>query len=127
MTINPFKDNIRALKFLCCIIGINMNKKFNEKLNNFCERLKFARKKADLRQSDLGQKVNLSQSTINRLERGVAKGTTKLIEIADVLNVSPEWLSTGELTSQIRIEVQPQINCRFTGINYGYPHFMGGN
>ncbi len=61
----------------------------------FGDRLKSARLRADLKQSDLAKKVGLSQSTINRIEKGVAKGTTKLIEIADVLDVSPEWLSKG--------------------------------
>jgi transcriptional regulator with XRE-family HTH domain len=56
------------------------------------ERLKAAR----LSQSALARSVKLSQSTINGLVKGDQRSTTKLHEIARVLNTTPAYLS-GEI------------------------------
>ncbi len=49
---------------------------------------------------------------------------------SDIFPPNVEKVMTGAVKrkqlSPDCFEIQPQINCRFTGINYGYPHFMGG-
>ncbi|CDG95853.1 26 kDa repressor protein [Xenorhabdus bovienii str. puntauvense] len=61
------------------------------------ERLKKARKQAGLSQKALGECVGVTQASIQKLEGGRASSSTKLIDIAKTLGVSPEWLSgTGE-------------------------------
>lgn len=57
------------------------------------ERLKMARLQAGLSQKALGEKVGISQAAIQKIENGSAKTSTKLIEIAGVLGIRPEWLS----------------------------------
>jgi phage repressor protein C with HTH and peptisase S24 domain len=61
--------------------------------NTLAERLKMSRLQAGLSQKVLGEKVGVSQAAIQKLENGSAKTSTKLIEIARVLGVRPEWLS----------------------------------
>lgn len=59
------------------------------------ERLKTARQSAKLSQKKLGELVGISQAAIQKIEVGEAKNSTKLIDIARVLAVRPEWLSDG--------------------------------
>lgn len=61
--------------------------------NTLAERLKMARLQAGLSQKNLGEKVGISQAAIQKIENGSAKTSTRLIEIAGVLGVRPEWLS----------------------------------
>jgi len=51
--------------------------------------------KAGLTQSQLAEAVGVSQGAIQKLVSGKAKSTTKLVQIANVLGVRPEWLSEG--------------------------------
>lgn len=59
------------------------------------QRLKKARRLSGLSQKELGEAVGVSQAAIQKIEVGNAQNSTKLIEIAKVLRVSPEWLSSG--------------------------------
>ncbi len=59
------------------------------------QRLKKARRLSGLSQKELGEAVGVSQAAIQKIEVGSAQNSTKLIEIAKVLRVSPEWLSSG--------------------------------
>lgn len=59
------------------------------------QRLKSARQIAGLTQNELGKIVGVSQAAIQKIETGRALTSTRLIEIAKALNVSPEWLSNG--------------------------------
>ncbi|MBX8654035.1 helix-turn-helix transcriptional regulator [Klebsiella michiganensis] len=59
------------------------------------ERLREARKAADMTQKALGDAVGVSQAAIQKIETGKAANTTKLLDIANVLRVRPEWLSSG--------------------------------
>ena len=38
----------------------------------------------------------MTQQTLSALETGKAKGTTKVLELAEALGVNPQWLQTGE-------------------------------
>lgn len=66
------------------------------------QRLKSARQNAKLTQNELGKAVGVSQAAIQKIETGRALTSTKLIEIAKVLNISPEWLSNGDGESAIQ-------------------------
>ncbi|RUT64081.1 hypothetical protein CKG00_18605 [Morganella morganii] len=59
------------------------------------QRLKQARKRASLSQKKLGEAIGVSQAAIQKIESGSAQTSTKLIEIAKVLSVPAEWLSSG--------------------------------
>ncbi|WP_438612878.1 S24 family peptidase [Klebsiella variicola] len=59
------------------------------------ERLREARKAADMTQKTLGDTVGVSQAAIQKIETGRAAQTTKLLDIAKALRVRPEWLSSG--------------------------------
>lgn len=61
------------------------------------DRLKLARKKVGLTQSQVAQVIKgLSQPAYSELERGLSKSTTKVIELANLFEVNPIWLSTGQ-------------------------------
>ncbi|HAV2259986.1 TPA: S24 family peptidase [Raoultella ornithinolytica] len=59
------------------------------------ERLREARKAADMTQKSLGDAVGVSQAAIQKIETGKASQTTKLLDLANALKVRPEWLSSG--------------------------------
>ncbi|MBS3687323.1 XRE family transcriptional regulator [Klebsiella quasipneumoniae] len=59
------------------------------------ERLREARKAADMTQKALGEAVGISQAAIQKIETGRAAQTTKLLDLANALRVRPEWLSSG--------------------------------
>ncbi|WP_341769259.1 helix-turn-helix transcriptional regulator [Enterobacter hormaechei] len=61
----------------------------------FSERLAQAMESAGYTQGRLAKEVNMAQSSVNKLLKN-AKGSRKTVEIASVLGVRPEWLSTGE-------------------------------
>ncbi|NHB89705.1 XRE family transcriptional regulator [Photorhabdus tasmaniensis] len=65
------------------------------KTTTLAQRLKQARKQAKISQKELGSAVGISQAAIQKIESGSAQASTKLIEIARKLNVSPSWLSSG--------------------------------
>lgn len=57
------------------------------------ERLKKARKKSGMTQKELAQKLNLTDATLNRYEKGHRKPDPKtLSKIAEILHVSVDWL-----------------------------------
>ncbi|MFS1540026.1 MAG: helix-turn-helix domain-containing protein [Candidatus Phlomobacter fragariae] len=59
------------------------------------QRLRQARKYAVLSQKELGTAVGVSQAAIQKLESGSALNSTKLINIAKILNVTPRMIITG--------------------------------
>jgi len=61
----------------------------------FSERLAQAMKHAGYTQGRLAKDVGMAQSSIHKLLND-ANGSRKSVEIASVLGVRPEWLSTGE-------------------------------
>lgn len=65
-------------------------------MNTFSDRLQKAMVDAGLTQAELAMKVGVSQPAIWRLVAGKTNTTRKLVEIANALGVSPEWLSTGK-------------------------------
>lgn len=61
----------------------------------FSERLAQAMKMAGYTQGRLAKDVGMAQSSVNKLLKD-ANSSRKTVEIASVLGVRPEWLSTGE-------------------------------
>ncbi|MGP2413824.1 LexA family transcriptional regulator [Pantoea ananatis] len=61
----------------------------------FSERLSLAMKEANFTQGALATAVSMAQPSVWKLVSGGAKGSKKAVEIANVLGVRPEWLTTG--------------------------------
>lgn len=62
---------------------------------DFSGRLAHAMSLAGYTQGRLAKEVGMAQSSVNKLLNG-ANGSRKTVEIASVLGVRPEWLSTGD-------------------------------
>ncbi len=61
------------------------------------DRLKKARKSVNLTQVDVAKSIKgLTQPSYSGLERGESKSTSKIAELAQLFNVNPLWLATGE-------------------------------
>lgn len=60
------------------------------------ERLKEARKKAQLSQVELAEKAGIKQATVSELERGASRSSGYIVQLANACGVSPEWLASGE-------------------------------
>lgn len=74
---------------------------------NMGERIRTARKIAGLTQTELSEKVGISQQGINRLEVGKVRVSNHIVEIAVELDVAPEWLVYGP--------DEPIVNNAFNG------------
>ena len=59
------------------------------------ERIKQSRKKSGLTQAQLAKLSGVSSPVIHDLEAGKSQGSSHLVKIASVLNVSPNWLYSG--------------------------------
>ncbi|OOS05974.1 Phage repressor protein C, contains Cro/C1-type HTH and peptisase s24 domains [Moraxella cuniculi DSM 21768] len=71
------------------------------------DRLKQARKQAGLTQADTAKRIGMAQGTYSALERGESKSTAKIVQIAELFGVNPQWLATGEgeqLTARARVD-----------------------
>jgi transcriptional regulator with XRE-family HTH domain len=64
-------------------------------------RITQARKQQGLSPKALADAVGLAASTLNELENGESKSTTKLHRIAAVLKKSPEWFETGRVNKSL--------------------------
>ena len=61
------------------------------------QRIKAARLKNDITQEQMAEHLNLSWSMISKIERGTNSPSIEtLVEIADFLNVSVDFLTTGK-------------------------------
>tara|TARA_R110001592_G_scaffold66684_1_gene204862 strand:+ start:260 stop:589 length:330 start_codon:yes stop_codon:yes gene_type:complete len=59
-------------------------------------RLKEARKRAKLTQQALANLAGVTQARISSIEMNVQSTSSYVVELADALGVSPQWLKTGE-------------------------------
>jgi len=64
------------------------------------QRVKRLRAELDLTQSEVGRRAGLSQVTISDIERGRNKGSRELLQLANALHTSVEYLSTGRENSR---------------------------
>lgn len=63
---------------------------------NLSDRIKTARKHAQLTQRELAERVGIAQAAISQLESGRALRTTYITDIASACGVSSTWLATGK-------------------------------
>lgn len=59
------------------------------------DRLKQARKRAGLTQSELAERAGIKQSSVSEIERGLSRSSAHLIKLAQACNVDPVWLAEG--------------------------------
>lgn len=59
-------------------------------------RIRERRKAVGWSQAKLSDESGISQQMLSKLERGVAFGTTEIVDLARALKVSVDWLETGE-------------------------------
>ena len=59
-------------------------------------RLKQARLKKKLTQEELAETVGIKQQAVQRIEAGKVKSTSYIVQLAQALDVTPEWLALGE-------------------------------
>ena len=67
-----------------------------EKLSNFGDRLKQARKNSGLTQAELAKTVDVRETAISLVENGKQEKLSNIEKVAEALNVSPGWLLFGE-------------------------------
>lgn len=65
-------------------------------MSTLAERLKQARKNANKTQSQVAEAVGMKQPSYQALESGKNQKTAYIVDIANFLDVNPEWLLTGE-------------------------------
>lgn len=68
----------------------------------FASRLTLRREQIGLTQAQLAAKSGLSQATVGNLETGRNKGTKRILELAQALHVTPEWLLHGGSLEQAK-------------------------
>lgn len=77
------------------------------------DRLKLARKNAGITQAQVAEAITgLSQPAYSELERGISKSTSKIVELASLYEVNPEWLSSGTgemIDDDIRSDVNSPV------------------
>ena len=74
---------------------------------NFSDTLKYLRKRANMSQEELGQKIGVKKSTVSMYERGDRKPSYEVLEaIADCFNVDMDYL-TGKTTVERRYTYTP--------------------
>lgn len=59
-------------------------------------RIRDARKRANMTQAQLAERVGMKQATLSQLETGDSAGTTMIGSFASALGVSALWLETGK-------------------------------
>lgn len=86
-------------------------------MQEFKDRLKIARKNAKLTQIQLAKAVNTSQGSISDLESGRNKTSTNTLQLAQVLNVNPQWLATGQGDMTAQPFLHSNINPNFEPVS----------
>ena len=66
-------------------------------MTTLSERLKFARERAGLRQTELAKKSGCKQATISKIERGAILASASLPALAHELGCSALWLERGDV------------------------------
>lgn len=77
--------------------------------STLAERLRNARKQANLTQKELAKAADVSQTTISDLERGRNAGSSELPKIAAALRVSVEQLSGISIPASRMVSVTPSL------------------
>lgn len=65
----------------------------------FGERIRLAREARGMTQKELADAVGMSQPALYNTESGRNKSSTKILDLANALKVSPHWIATGKESS----------------------------
>jgi len=72
----------------------------------FGERLRKARKNANLTQESLGNKLNITKTHIHHLEKGTRYPSIQLlVELSDIFNISIDYFLTGQHRTYDRLDM----------------------
>ncbi len=77
---------------------------------NLAQKVISRRKQLHLSQKKLAQKIGVSQVTIWKIENALTKHPRKIIELAKVLGVDPEWLLTEDTTPKPKLYFKIKTN-----------------
>ena len=98
------------------------------KKETLAERLNQAMELSGMSQGALAKASGVAQPTIWRLTSGNARGSTKIVEIANALGVRSKWLSPGvgpmrdvgqtHVISQQKTELGPNDTCRIEALDF---------
>ena len=79
-------------------------------MSGFADMLSFLRRRENLTQQELAEKLGLAKSTISMYEKGVRKPSYEMLEaIADFFNVSMDTLRGSEDTPKQNIEDDAEL------------------
>lgn len=77
------------------------------------DRLKQARKHAQLTQVELAERAGIKQASVSEIERGLTRTSGHLVKLATICGVDPVWLSEGagdmQGTNESNVEQGPPI------------------
>ena len=80
-----------------------------EKIGNFRDRLFQSMTELNLTQIELSEKAGISKSLLNKYLKGVSEaGNTKLLLLANALNVNPLWLMGYDVNKYHRTDVNKE-------------------
>ena len=71
------------------------------------DRVKQARIDAKMTQASLARLSGVSQARISALELNENKTTSCLIQLGKCLGVDPDWLETGIISSDVKVDYSP--------------------
>lgn len=73
-----------------------MQARFNAGMQTLAQRLKVARERLELTQTQLAKAAGLQQTDVSKIERGAIRKTTAIPTLARALQCDPHWLQTGD-------------------------------
>lgn len=88
-------------------------------MSTLAKRLRYAREQANLSQSALARQVGIKPQAIQFMEAGQVRRPRNLLEIAQVLSVSPEWLLLGKGRMEFLNIEEPQARYDPQGAGVG--------
>jgi len=89
-------------------------------------RLKEARLKSGLTQTELAHEIDAKQPYIAKLEKNEDYSLAQAIKLAEVLKVDAQWLINGDINNSEVINNNPSINKNKKGVPYYDIDFVGG-
>lgn len=78
-------------------------------MNTLTERIRAARERAGLTQTDVAKALRISASAVNQWEHGFSKNIklTHFFALASLLEEDPQWLATGKTHPRARMTATP--------------------
>ncbi|WP_122583217.1 LexA family protein [Pseudomonas viridiflava] len=85
------------------------------------DRLKQARKHAQLTQAELAERAGIKQASVSEIERGLTRTSGYLVKFATICQVDPVWLSEGTGSMSRSAEPSNVADVEQPGRMYRYP------